>query len=62
MLPALGAIPMVTGLLNSGMDLLKGGMDLAKGGMDLANNAMNTPGKGEKIDWQAHQPQNQIKF
>ncbi|NWA36245.1 hypothetical protein HX871_13270 [Pseudomonas reactans] len=41
---AAGAVPMVSGLLDKGMDLIKGGMDLAGKLLDKFPDAAQKPG------------------
>ncbi|CRM42548.1 hypothetical protein ACJ6YJ_17340 [Pseudomonas marginalis] len=52
---ATGAIPMITGLLDKGMDL-------AKGVMDMANEEIDIAGGGEKIGGEGQQPQGPVNY
>jgi len=51
-----GAVPMVTGLLDKGMDLAKGALDVAGKLLDKMPDAEKIAGNTES------QPQNQITF
>ncbi|NCE94036.1 hypothetical protein DK871_28885 [Pseudomonas sp. L13] len=50
-----GAIPMVAGIADKGLDL-------AKGAMDMANKALDMVSEGSKIGGEQQQPQGQIDF
>ncbi|MFL1418270.1 hypothetical protein ACI77M_18995 [Pseudomonas fildesensis] len=52
---ASGAIPMVTSLLDKGLDV-------AKGALDSANKAMDSAGGGAKVGGEEQQAQGPIKF
>lgn len=52
---AAGAIPMVSGLLDKGLDV-------AKGALDLANKLADTVGKDAKVAGDAHQPEGKCNY
>ncbi len=52
---AAGAIPMVSGLLDKGLDV-------AKGALDLANKLVDTVGKDAKVAGDAHQSEGKCNY
>lgn len=52
---AAGAIPMISGLLDKGLDV-------AKGALDLANKLVDTVGKDAKVAGDAHQSEGKCNY
>ncbi len=50
-----GAVPIVAGIVDKGLDL-------ADGAMDLANKVLDTVGEGAKVGGEEQQPQGQVNF
>ncbi|KRP43215.1 hypothetical protein TU73_20030 [Pseudomonas libanensis] len=52
---AAGAVPLVAGIVDKGLDA-------ANGAMDLCNKAMDMAGEGSKIGGEEQQPEGQVNF
>ncbi|KFF46200.1 hypothetical protein JH25_21040 [Pseudomonas sp. BRG-100] len=58
----MGAIPMVAGIADKGMDLANGAMGAGHKVLDMANKVLDMVGEGARIGGEQPKPQGQINF